>query len=94
VAAQDSEDLISNMRSLVFALALGVLRSCSALLSETPHTRKYFYVGGKYITNGNGQHFFKDQMYVEELTPAGGPTKDVPLILIHGMGQTGTVCSP
>src|SRR3569833_4570749 len=58
VAAQDSEDLISNMRSLVFALALGVLRSCRALLSEPTHTRKYFYVGGKYISNGSGQHFF------------------------------------
>jgi hypothetical protein len=58
---------------------------------ETPHTRKYFYIGGKYITDNNGAHYVKDQVYVEQLTPALGKVNPVPLVLIHGLGQTGTV---
>lgn len=77
-----------NLALVALLCALGCIRA-----TETPHTRKYFYVGGEYVTNSYGQHFFKDQVYVEELTPVGGATKPVPLVLIHGMGQTGTVGS-
>jgi len=31
-------------------------------------------------------------MYVEELTPLGGSKKPFPLVFVHGLGQTGTVC--
>jgi hypothetical protein len=68
---------------------------CSGLLAvsqaDVAHTRKYFYTGGKYITDARGSHYLKDQLYVEELTPAAGVTKPWPLVLIHGYGQTGTV---
>ncbi|KAF2660952.1 alpha/beta-hydrolase [Lophiostoma macrostomum CBS 122681] len=57
---------------------------------ETAHTRRTFYVGGRYATNKAGHHVIKDQMYVERLTPVDGSTKPYPIILIHGFGQTGT----
>lgn len=63
----------------------------AASQADVPHTRKYFYVGGKYITDNRGSHYVKDQLYVEELTPASGATRPWPLVLIHGYGQTGTV---
>jgi hypothetical protein len=55
--------------------------------------RSYLYVGGQYEDDGNGEHVLADQMYVEKLTPAHGPIKITPIILIHGKGQTGTVRS-
>lgn len=53
--------------------------------------RTYLYVGGKYITNNDGEHIFTDQMYVEKLTPAR-VSKPHPIVFVHGRGQTGTVC--
>ena len=61
-------------------------------LEETPHTRKYFYVGGSYVLDPTKNHIFTNQMYVEELTPLGGSKKPFPLVFVHGLGQTGTVC--
>src|SRR5690242_11523601 len=61
--------------------------------TETAAVRTYFYVGGGYTEDGAGGHIFKDQMYVEKLTPATSRrTKQnpSPIVLIHGQGQTGT----
>ena len=58
---------------------------------EAPYIRNYFYVGGKYVPDASGGHAFQDQMYVERLTPLGGPRKRTPLVFIPGAGQTGTV---
>ena len=60
---------------------------------ETPYTRSYFYIGGEYVDDGSGDHIFRDQMYVEKLTPISGGTQRVPVVIIHGLGQTGTVSS-
>ena len=60
---------------------------------ETPYTRSYFYIGGEYVDDGSGNHIFRDQMYVEKLTPISGATQRVPVVIIHGLGQTGTVSS-
>ena len=60
---------------------------------ETPYTRSYFYIGGEYVDDRSGAHLFRDQMYVEKLTPISGATRKVPLVMIHGQAQTGTVSS-
>ena len=60
-------------------------------MDEAPHCRSYFYVGGQYITNRQGQHVLGGQMYVEHLTPVNGPSHPWPLVFIPGAGQTGTV---
>ena len=63
--------------------------------AESPYHRCYFYVGGQYRAdeNGNGEHVFTDQMYVEQLTPIGGAKHAWPLVFIQGAGQSGTVNS-
>ena len=43
------------------------------------------------MKDGTGMHFFKDQMYVEQLVPPGGITQKEPIVFIHGQAQTGTV---
>lgn len=58
---------------------------------EVAYHRDYFYVGGGYADNGKGEHIFKDQMYVEHLTPVGGSRKKYPIVFVHGQAQTGTV---
>jgi hypothetical protein len=76
--------------TLWLCLSLYVLRLFGlALAFDIPHTRQYFYVGPGYIMGAAG-HFRNEQMYVEVLTPVG-PTKPYPLVLISGLGQTGTV---
>lgn len=62
--------------------------------SDTPHTRQFFHVGGNYVSDGNGGHYFANQSYVEKLSPASGTTKPYPLVFINGIGQTGTICIP
>lgn len=59
---------------------------------EEPHTRTFFYVGGGYKADEKGQHKFHNQVYVERLSPLGA-IQDTPIVLIHGQGQTGTVCN-
>ncbi|KAF5599263.1 adenylosuccinate lyase [Fusarium pseudoanthophilum] len=61
-----------------------------AVRSEKPATRSFFYVGGRYDDDGDGGHVFRDQMYVEKLAPVNGAWKDTPIVMIHGMAQTGT----
>lgn len=72
--------------SALFGAVLGVPSN-----DEVPYTRSYFYVGGNYVDDGAGGHIFSDQMYVEKLTPIGGTNQTLPLVFIHGQGQTGTV---
>jgi len=79
-------------------LFIATLYACFLLhitfaVEETPHVRKYFYIGGSYVLDTTGNQIFTNQMYVEELTPIGGSTKPFPLVFFHGLGQTGTVCS-
>ncbi|KAJ3473327.1 hypothetical protein NLG97_g10371 [Lecanicillium saksenae] len=61
--------------------------------AEVPMIRSYFYVGGKYITQGDDDknHVLIGQMYVEKLVPAQGASQPHPIVLLHGRGQTGTV---
>ncbi|KAG6000178.1 hypothetical protein E4U21_005758, partial [Claviceps maximensis] len=58
--------------------------------AETPAVRTFFYVGGGYADDGNGEHIFREQMYVERLRPVDGIKHERPLVMIHGQGQTGT----
>lgn len=86
------------MRSALFfflSLAGAAIASPSnASSTETPHTRKYFYTGGQYVADSDGDHTWTDQLYVEQLTPVGGATKANPIVFIHGQAQTGTVSQP
>lgn len=75
----------------LFSLFLQVVVSLPSIPSETAYHRDYFYVGGGYADNGNGEHVFKSQMYVEHLVPVGGSRRQYPLLFIHGSAQTGTV---
>lgn len=61
---------------------------------EIPSIRSYFYVGGGYASDGAGGEIFRDQMYVERLSPAGGAKREAPIVFIHGQAQTGTVSEP
>jgi hypothetical protein len=57
---------------------------------ESPAVRIFFYVGGGYSDDGSGGHIFKDQMYVEKLSPVSNKRKQSsPIVFIHGQGQTG-----
>lgn len=58
---------------------------------ESPYTRDYFYVGGRYVVDDTGQHTFREQMYVEHLAPIYAASHEYPLVFIHGQVQTGTV---
>lgn len=59
--------------------------------SEVPAVRSFFYTGGQYVDDGQGGRVFRGQMYVEKLVPPKGPSKDTPIVMIHGVAQTGTV---
>lgn len=58
--------------------------------TEVPAIRSFFYTGGQYVDNGEGGHVFRGQMYVEKLVPVKGPSKETPIVIIHGVAQTGT----
>lgn len=77
--------MVSTLLTLLATSLLG-LTSASA-----SHERSYFYVGGNYTLNSDGEHIFTDQMYVEKLVPAGGVSREHPIVFVHGNGQTGTV---
>jgi predicted peptidase len=62
----------------------------SAASQESPIIRSYFYIGGEYVNTSAG-HILQDQMYVEKISPTGGPAKPFLVVFIHGGGQTGTV---
>ncbi|OBT82843.1 hypothetical protein VE02_08451 [Pseudogymnoascus sp. 03VT05] len=77
--------------SVLFALCILLeIAKAASEPSDIPHTRHFFHVGGDYVSDGNGGHYFANQSYVEKLTPASSTTKPYPLVFIHGIGQTGT----
>ncbi|KAF5558172.1 adenylosuccinate lyase [Fusarium napiforme] len=77
--------------SIIAAIIAATIGKYSdAVRSEIPATRSFFYVGGRYDNDGDGGHVFRDQMYVEKLAPVKGAWKDTPIVMIHGMAQTGT----
>lgn len=49
----------------------------------------YFYVGGKFVSSGEGGTLMKGQMYTEVYVPKE-VKQEIPLVLIHGAWQTGT----
>ncbi|KAI1062706.1 hypothetical protein LB506_006290 [Fusarium annulatum] len=75
---------------LAAVIAATIGKYSDAVRSEIPATRSFFYVGGRYDDDGDGGHVFRDQMYVEKLAPVKGAWKDTPIVMIHGMAQTGT----
>ncbi|KAF5649525.1 adenylosuccinate lyase [Fusarium tjaetaba] len=75
---------------LAAIIAATIGKYSDAVRSEIPATRSFFYVGGRYDDDGDGGHVFRDQMYVEKLAPVKGAWKDTPIVMIHGMAQTGT----
>lgn len=75
------------MKSALFTLLATSLLS----LTSASHQRSYFFVGGNYTLNSDGEHICTNQMYVEKLVPAGGVSKPYPIVFVHGNGQTGTV---
>jgi hypothetical protein len=82
--------------SAAFALFSGLAPIASAssdsgCRSEVPSIRSYFYIGGEYADDGKGGHIFRNQMYIEHLKPINGITQNLPIVLIHGQAQTGTV---
>lgn len=75
---------------LVLLIGVSCANSDSSA-NEVAAVRTFFYVGGGYSEDSNGGHIFKDQMYVEKLSPASTQRKQPdPIVLIHGQGQTGT----
>lgn len=81
---------ITRVAVAVVALLLG---GQGVVANEQPHRRSFFYTGGGYVDDGSGEHIFRDQMYVEHLSPVNGASQDTPIVLIHGQAQTGTVSS-
>ncbi|KAJ4135067.1 hypothetical protein NW768_004680 [Fusarium equiseti] len=64
--------------------------SRSVAHAEVPAIRSFFYTGGQYVDDGQGGHIVRGQMYVEKLSPAKGSIKETPIVMIHGVAQTGT----
>ena len=71
-------------------LNLFITTALAACPSSTPSFRNFFYIGGGYDTEPDGTHLWRNQMYVEHLSPVQ-ITQSLPIILIHGQGQSGTV---
>jgi pimeloyl-ACP methyl ester carboxylesterase len=68
----------------VSALVMTAFCAQAAVRHETPFTREFFYVGGKYSGD-----VMAGQMYVEVLRPAR-VTRKYPLVFFHGAWQTAT----
>ncbi|XXH03912.1 hypothetical protein Hte_010320 [Hypoxylon texense] len=54
------------------------------------HRREVFYVGGKYVPDNSGGHTLQGQMYVERLLPSETPSREFPIVFIHGATRSGT----
>ncbi len=57
-------------------------------ITEARHTRKFLYVGGDYNHTTSGT-ILQNQVYVEQLTPAGGISQKLPIVLLHGGDLSG-----
>ena len=59
--------------------------------SESDHRRTVFYVSGQYVRDATAKGTIAtNQMYVEQLVPSRGVTKEHPLVFLHGGGLPGT----
>ncbi len=70
--------------------AVGAAREGAAVppaSNPTPAVQGYFFVGGKYVKDGERQ-FMAGQMYVQHFSPAK-VTHRWPVVMIHGTAQTG-----
>ena len=72
--------------SVLLFEAVGFAQNAPAL-KPAPALQSYFFVGGKYIKEGERQ-FMAGQMYVQQFTPAK-VTRRWPVVMIHGTAQTG-----
>lgn len=79
--------------AFVSAYATGLTRDSDGTY-EDASIRSFFYIGGSYVPDGSGGHIHRDQMYVERLRPVHRAIHDVPIVLIHGQAQTGSVSHP
>lgn len=84
---------LSYLLSLVGSIAAALRYSHTQSGPESGYIRDYFMAGGSYTDDGfgEGMHAFQGQMYVERFTPLSGVNRPIPLVLIHGTAQTGTV---
>jgi pimeloyl-ACP methyl ester carboxylesterase len=81
--------LRSTVVRTVAALACAAAVSTTAAVAQHAlATREFFYVGGAYAGEGDGE-VMAGQMYVEALRPPR-VTKPYPLVFFHGAGQTAT----
>ncbi|RDA94962.1 hypothetical protein CP533_0121 [Ophiocordyceps camponoti-saundersi (nom. inval.)] len=79
--------------SLTLAMVLALAQTGGRTVTETTevaYVRDFFYVGGHYEVDASGGHVMRGQMYVERLRPVDGVTQPYPVLMIHGMGMTGT----
>lgn len=59
--------------------------------ASTLHRREVFYIGGQYVPDNNGEYTLQGQMYVERLLPEETPSREFPIVFIHGSTRSGTV---
>lgn len=79
------------LKNLALFICIASAHRGSLVSPEIAAVRTYFHIGGEYSEDGNGGHIFKDQMYVEKLSPISPSNNQPnPIVLIHGQGQTGT----
>ncbi|KAK4460643.1 putative fusarubin cluster-esterase [Cladorrhinum samala] len=81
---------LSLSRALTVLVGLLLVVSGPVQAQDVPHLRTYFYVGGSYIVDGSGEHYLRQQMYVEKLVPSAGVTQPYPIVFIHGWLQSAT----
>lgn len=58
--------------------------------ASTLHRREVFYIGGQYVPDNNGEYTLQGQMYVERLLPEETPSREFPIVFIHGSTRSGT----
>ncbi|KAH8676146.1 Alpha/Beta hydrolase protein [Xylariales sp. PMI_506] len=89
-------DAVSALAGVPLTRAAAITGNCTGLNAISPHcpsnevayTRDAFYVGGRGIEISSGM-ITADQLYVEKLTPVGGPRHPHPLVFFHGGAVSG-----
>jgi len=74
----------SALLTSVISAVFGATYASSWTTQTTFHRRTYFYVGGKYVPQGNSS-IIEGSIYVERLTPQH-IIQPLPLLIIHGHG--------